>query len=261
MPPWLARHPRSNILTERPDFEPIRDYHGINIQPPDSREVANYEGYLRRELPKFFKNALESTVSHEMQPIEERLSRQMLSVLEEAQKLAFSKYWSLIRPPAVDSPISASMQEGTHILTTEQSSHTSNNTHQPSIPPLLPNPASLLSFSDLEIPQAHELRHASCDMSNHSATLSEEQHTTLKRTASNTPLDSSSTSKSATELDDSLPLPDHELFESNPTPICSEGAVNLALFQDEWGLSSDNLDMSIFNWCPAGDLTPPEKRI
>jgi hypothetical protein len=177
----------------------------------------------------------------------------MLSVLEEAQKLAFSKYRSLIRPPAVDSEISASVQEGTRGLTTKQSSNTSKYTHQPSIPPLLPNPESLLSFSDLDIPYAQELRHASCDMSNHSATLSlsEEQHTILKRTESDTPLDSSSTSKSATELDDSLPLPDHELFESNPTPICSEGAVNLALFQDEWGLSSDNLDMSIFNWCPA----------
>jgi hypothetical protein len=261
MPPWLAQHPRSNILTERPDFEPIRDYHGNDIQPPDSREVANYEDYLRRELPKFFKNALESAVSHEMQPIEERLSRQMLSVLEEAQKLAFSKYRSLIRPPAVDSPISASVQEGTQELTTKQSSNTWKYTHQPSIPPLLPNPESLLSFSDLNIPYAQELQHASCDMSNHSAALSEEQHTILKRTESNTPLNSSSTSKSATELDDYLPFPDHELFESNPTPIYSEGAVNLALFQDEWGLSSDNLDMSIFNWCPAGDLTPPQKGI
>jgi hypothetical protein len=85
----------------------------------------------------------------------------------------------------------------------------------------------------LDIPQAHELRHASCNMSNHSATLTEEQHRTLDTTESNTALDTHSTSKSATELDDSLPLPDHELFESNPAPICNEGAVNLALFQDE----------------------------
>jgi hypothetical protein len=186
----------------------------------------------------------------------------MRTVLEEAQKLAFSKYWSLIGPAAVDSPISASMQEATQLLTTEQSSHISNYTHQTPTQPLLPKPASLLSFSDLNIPQVHELRHASCDKSNHSATLSEEQHATLKRTETNTPQDFSSTSKSATEPDNSLALPDHELFESNPTPICSEGAVNLALlFQDEWGLSSENLDMSIFNWCPAGDLTPPEKGI
>ena len=82
----------------------------------------------------------------------------------------------------------------------------------------------------------------------------------MQGTESNTALDSSST-KSATNIDHSLALPDHELFQSNPAPICSEAAMNVALFQDEWGLSSDNLDMSIFNWCPAGDLTPPQKGI
>jgi hypothetical protein len=250
MPPWLARHPSFNILTERPDFEPIRDYHRNDIQQPDSQEVANYEDYLRRELPKFFKNALESAVSHEMQPIEERLSRQMLSVLEEAQKLAFSKYRSLMGPAAVDSPISASMQEAAHLVTTKQRSNTSNYTVQPSIPPPLPDPESLLSFLDLDIPQAHELQHTSRDISNHSAIVSEEQHTSLKGTESNTALDPSST-KFVADIDHSLTLPDREMFESNPAPICSEGAMNLALFQDEWGLSSDNLDMSIFNWCPT----------
>ncbi|KAL5312841.1 hypothetical protein ACEPPN_019267 [Leptodophora sp. 'Broadleaf-Isolate-01'] len=94
-----------------PYFEPIRDYHGDDIQLPESREVINYEDYLRRELPNFFKNALKSAVSYELEPIEERLRGQMLSLLEVAQKLAFSKHRSMTGHAADDSPPAGSWEE------------------------------------------------------------------------------------------------------------------------------------------------------
>jgi hypothetical protein len=61
---------RFNILTEPSDFEQIRDYQDNDIKLPGPREVANFEDYFRRELPIFFRKALESAVSHEMEPIE-----------------------------------------------------------------------------------------------------------------------------------------------------------------------------------------------
>jgi hypothetical protein len=86
--------------------------------------VGNYEDYLRRELPKFFENALETAVNHEIQPIEERLRRQMVSLLEVAQKLAFSEYRSIMGAPAVNSSMPPPAKDGTSTEVDAQSSMT-----------------------------------------------------------------------------------------------------------------------------------------
>jgi hypothetical protein len=200
-----------------------------------------------------------------MEPIEERLRRKMMSVLDEAQKLAFSKYRSIMDSPAADSPISSSVKAGAYLLDTTQnpiprkiSQNTLNNDYQPSSPPLLLGPNLPLSFSDLDIPQVHESQLASSNTSEHAATTGEE-HTTLTRTETKADTKSTSNTQSpsnpATNIDDSLPLLDHELFGSDPALIWSDGAENLALFSDNWDLNSDKLDLGILNWNPSWNTT------
>ena len=40
---------------------------------PDSRDIANYEDYIRRELPRLVRSNIEEAVRREMQPLEASL--------------------------------------------------------------------------------------------------------------------------------------------------------------------------------------------
>lgn len=198
----------------------------------------------------------------------------MLSVLEEAQKLAFSKYRSMMGPAAVHSPISGSVKESTHLLTTNQSpiiqkesQNTSDGAHQPSNSPSPSDATYLLSFSDLDKAQPHEPEHPASDTSESVALLGEGQ-TTMTVTESNISTDSSSNSQPESEpiTDLDLPLPDHEPFGNDPElsgnnapPTCSDTAHNLAPFSDEWTFSPDKLDLGNFNWYPSWDITSAAK--
>jgi hypothetical protein len=85
------------------DFEPIRDYEeNANIMP-HHRDLANYEDFLRRETPRFFNAALEDAVTREIHPIEERLRRQILDLIREAQNQAFLSWRAIQDPNLADS--------------------------------------------------------------------------------------------------------------------------------------------------------------
>ena len=51
------------------DFEPLQDEAPLALSP-DSRDLANYEEYLRRELPLMVRSEIEEAVRREMQPFE-----------------------------------------------------------------------------------------------------------------------------------------------------------------------------------------------
>jgi hypothetical protein len=73
------------------DFEAIQD---DIIRSPDSEELANYEQYSRRELPRFFRSALEAAIADEAQPIEERLRSRLVGMIQDCQDRVFSTYKS-----------------------------------------------------------------------------------------------------------------------------------------------------------------------
>jgi len=158
-------------LTTPSDFEQIRDHHGNDIQDA-SQEVANYEDFLSRELPSFFKRALESAVDLEMQPIEECMRGQMLSLLEIAQKLAFSKYRSMKGDEASDyqpldyegHPNYPSMANQATMLSDVAENPSEDADEPPSLSPIL-NPGTLLSSSELDRSVVQDTLHTSTHIS------------------------------------------------------------------------------------------------
>ncbi|KAN0110859.1 hypothetical protein V8E51_007246 [Hyaloscypha variabilis] len=254
-----------------PYFEPIRDYQGDDIQPHDSQEVANYEEYLRRELPNFFKEALESAVNHEIQPIEERLRGQMLSLLEVAQKLAFSKYRSMIGHEAADSPSHCPEEERTSLLTSNQATTQPRiaekfpkDTHQPPIVPCTPKSECHVSIPDSDTSTAHEALHSSTN-SREPAAPPRDEDTTLGCAQPKATMKSSSkfpfSSESSTIIDSSLSPPNDGTFCNNPPETSSNESLGFTFFPDDWVSSLDNLDPSLFNWCPSWNITAPIDRI
>jgi hypothetical protein len=73
------------------DFETIHD---DIIRSPESEELASYEEYSRRELPRFFRNALEAAIADEAQPLEERLRSRLVGMIQDCQDRVFSAYKS-----------------------------------------------------------------------------------------------------------------------------------------------------------------------
>lgn len=64
------------------------------IQSPDSQELADYEEYCRRELPRVFRASLEEVVNNNTQPLEEQLRSQLMDLIRDAQDRVFSGYRS-----------------------------------------------------------------------------------------------------------------------------------------------------------------------
>jgi hypothetical protein len=78
-------------LTVALDFEPIQEE--ILHQP--NAEMLLYEEYSRRELPRLFRNALETVVSEETQHLEERLRDELVNMIQDCQDRVLSNYRSL----------------------------------------------------------------------------------------------------------------------------------------------------------------------
>lgn len=76
-----------------PFFEPVEE---TIDQVSDSAKLAELEAYTQRELPKLFWAALEEVVAKEMQPVEERLRSQLLSMIRDCQDRVFSTYQSMV---------------------------------------------------------------------------------------------------------------------------------------------------------------------
>lgn len=61
---------------------------------PDSRELADYEEYCRRELPRHFRAALKQIVHNEAQPLEESIRNQLTNIIRDCQERVFLRYRS-----------------------------------------------------------------------------------------------------------------------------------------------------------------------
>jgi hypothetical protein len=76
---------RTNTAT---DYEPVQE----DMQSPDSRALAEYEQYCRRELPRYFRASLEEMIDKEAQPFEENIRSQLMSMIRDCQDRVFSTY-------------------------------------------------------------------------------------------------------------------------------------------------------------------------
>lgn len=72
------------------DFEPVQD----EIPPgsPDQRDLANYEEYMRRELPRLVRNNIEDVVRRDMQPLEAALIGNLVGIIQDCQDRLFRGY-------------------------------------------------------------------------------------------------------------------------------------------------------------------------
>jgi hypothetical protein len=86
------------------DFEPVREQEDIATQSPGSQELALYQEYLRQEVPRIVRGALETAVNSETQQLEERWKAQILEVIRHAQDQAFSNYRATVAPTSAEPP-------------------------------------------------------------------------------------------------------------------------------------------------------------
>jgi hypothetical protein len=59
---------------------------------PDSRNLANYEDYIRRELPRLVRSNIEEVVRREMQPFEASLVGNLVNIIQDCQDRVFRSY-------------------------------------------------------------------------------------------------------------------------------------------------------------------------
>lgn len=105
--------PKPEEIIPSPYFEPIRDNEAnyIDGQTPQSQDIDSFQGYLRRELPRFFSTVLENAITRELHPIEERLRSELVDLMQEAQNNAFSS-WRAMHGIGVHSRHSPAMPTG-----------------------------------------------------------------------------------------------------------------------------------------------------
>ncbi|KAH9203629.1 hypothetical protein DL95DRAFT_501668 [Leptodontidium sp. 2 PMI_412] len=76
-----------------PYFEPVRELKTEQSSlSSDSQDIADYEGYLRRELPRCFRRALEAAISDDNDPIEDHLTGRIMDMYQDCQDLVLSSY-------------------------------------------------------------------------------------------------------------------------------------------------------------------------
>lgn len=59
---------------------------------PDSRDLANYEDYMRRELPRLVRTNIQDAVRRDMQPLEAALISNLLGIIQDCQDRLFRGY-------------------------------------------------------------------------------------------------------------------------------------------------------------------------
>lgn len=59
---------------------------------PDSRDLADYEDYIRRELPRLVRSNIEEVARRDMQPIEASLVSNLVGIIQDCQDRVFRSY-------------------------------------------------------------------------------------------------------------------------------------------------------------------------
>lgn len=206
-----------------------------------------------------------------MQPIEERLSRKMLVVLEEAQKLAYCQYRSMIGPAAIGSPSLNLMKDESHLLLGAQKKDATpqgstkfyfNTMGQPSIPSDLSDGGAFSRFSVSDTHQEDELYHKAPHKGKDIALLDVELPI-LDTSKSTTTTDSNSNYESPSDhTEGSVQNPNHGQIDASPdlhrdrAANGDKNASTIDLASDTWALGSEDLDLSSFTWDLSWDGTP-----
>ncbi|CZR61293.1 uncharacterized protein PAC_11189 [Phialocephala subalpina] len=136
--------PKADEIIPNPYFEPIRDHEvtHANGQTPQFQDIDSFQGYLRRELPRFFSTVLENAVTRELNPIEERLRSELVDLMQEAQNNAFSS-WRAMHGIDVDSRLSREIPTTVDLVATSTS--VENTPDQAILDQSLPTHTQLLS--------------------------------------------------------------------------------------------------------------------
>ncbi|PMD50679.1 uncharacterized protein K444DRAFT_274932 [Hyaloscypha bicolor E] len=80
-----------NEMTPSPYFETVQEDTALS---PDSRQLADYDEYYRRELPRAVRAALEESIQNQSQPIEENLRNRFMDIVRDCQDLISTRYRS-----------------------------------------------------------------------------------------------------------------------------------------------------------------------
>jgi hypothetical protein len=72
-----------------PYFTPVDDQGSLS---PDSRDLLEYESFLRREMPRLVRSTLEQEANSQIQPIEQALIESLPQIIQECQESAFRAY-------------------------------------------------------------------------------------------------------------------------------------------------------------------------
>lgn len=90
LPLFLASLTSSDVNTnEKPDFEPPQENMPMS---PESRDLANYEEYARRELPRLVQSSVEEIVCRDLQPLEASLIGNLVGIVQDCQDRLFRSY-------------------------------------------------------------------------------------------------------------------------------------------------------------------------
>jgi hypothetical protein len=199
----------------------VKDREESQLQSSDSRELSRYDEYLRRELPRYFRGVLETTVHGEVQSIEARLRGELESLLDEARNHAISDYNAMLSSsPTIIHPRPPIEQLHFEVW---KSPHSTLETKAPEIgemfsqlPPPSPLPEFSLDFSThlADLSQENEVvADIQCPSDSHSHTSrpGSSEDLTLDRTSSNTT--ETSTFQNISTATDPIPLKDFELSD------------------------------------------------
>jgi hypothetical protein len=129
--------PQNRVFSNKcTDFEPLQEEAPMS---PDSRELANYEDYIRRELPRLVRSNIEEAVRREMQPFEASLISNLVEIIQDCQDRVFRSYREaqgisdeIQMPPSIDCEASGSSTlpdngEGPSSRPLDQNSHQQSN--------------------------------------------------------------------------------------------------------------------------------------
>jgi hypothetical protein len=89
LPLFLAGLTSDGNTNEKPDFEPPQENTPIS---PESRDLANYEEYARRELPRLVQSSIEEIVRRDLQPLEASLIGNLVGIVQDCQDRLFRSY-------------------------------------------------------------------------------------------------------------------------------------------------------------------------
>jgi hypothetical protein len=238
-------------------------------QSPDSRELSSFEDYLRQEVPKLFREALETAVGEETQLVEEKLKAQMVGLMQKAQDSAFSKYRAAQATTILDKRKGKEPEtdEGSFGDSGYKSSEILHTFYQP---PPAPAPPSDQSFL-LDKPGQGCLLHYESAKENlpsdsgYGSNLSPSlgvRYASTARVDSNTKLargfqiETASGKNFSCEVDlNSAPHLHHpEIFCDTGLHFNGESSASMVIGDDIWGLSPGYSDLNIIEWSAEWDI-------